>query len=55
MNFWKRLRLIGNIVLLSISILIVVTVLLRATEAVSPISSGVQQTAPTPKSGTTGL
>jgi cytochrome c oxidase subunit IV len=55
MNFWKRLRLIGNIVLLSVAILVVVTVLLRATEAISPISSGVQKTEPTPKSGTTGL
>jgi hypothetical protein len=55
MNFWKRLRLIGNIVLLLISAALVSIVLLRATDVASTTPSEVQRNAPIPKSGTTGL
>ena len=57
MNFWKRLRLIGSVIVLAISVLAIVLALLHArdTDGAGDATPGRPTHPLTPLSGTTGL
>jgi hypothetical protein len=57
MNFWQRLRLIGSVVVLLLSVLAIALAVLRAPDIDDEVDAlpSRQQRTHTPASGTTGL
>jgi hypothetical protein len=55
MNFWKRLRLIGSVIVFCIAVLAVLAALAHRTDADEDTSSGRTRPALQQQSGTSGL